>query len=139
MALLYYYAATNNLLVLGTADKSELMLGYFTKFGDGASDLLPIAALYKTQIRQFAKFLGISDSIISKKSSPGLWEGHVAEAEIGINYEEVDTILHCIFDKNFSIQETISLTGIDNLAVDKIYKMYKNNEHKRITPKICQI
>ena len=137
--VLYYYANARKYLVLGSSDKSEFLIGYFTKFGDGAADLLPIASLYKTQIRQFAKFLGISDSIISKKSSPGLWEGHIAEAEIGLDYDEVDIILHCIFDKNFSIQETSELTGIDKLAVDKIYKMYKNNEHKRITPKICQI
>lgn len=137
--ILYYYANAKKYLVLGSSDKSEFLIGYFTKFGDGAADLLPIASLYKTQIRQFAKFLGIPDSMISKKSSPGLWEGHIAEAEIGLSYEEIDLILHCLSDKNFSIQETVNITSIDNLSVDKIYKMYKNSEHKRITPKICQI
>ena len=137
--ILYYYANAKKYLVLGSSDKSEFLIGYFTKFGDGAADLLPIASLYKTQIRQFAKFLGVPDSILSKKSSPGLWEGHIAEAEIGLDYEEIDAILHCIFDKKFSVQETVNFTGIDNSAIDKIYKMHKNNEHKRITPKICQI
>ena len=137
--ILYYYANAKKYLVLGSSDKSELLIGYFTKFGDGAADLLPIASLYKTQIRQFAKFLEIPDSIILKKSSPGLWEGHIAETEIGLSYEEVDSILHCLFDKNFSVQETVTFTDIDNSSVDKIYKMYKISEHKRITPKICQI
>ena len=137
--ILYYYANAKKYLVLGSSDKSEFLIGYFTKFGDGAADLLPIASLYKTQVRQFAKFLEIPDSILTKKSSPGLWEGHMAETEIGISYEEIDVILHCIFEKKFSTQQTANLTGIDNSSVDKIYKMYKNNEHKRITPKVCQI
>lgn len=137
--ILYYYANAKNYLVLGSSDKSEFLIGYFTKFGDGAADLLPIVSLYKTQTRQFAKFLGVPDSIISKKSSPSLWEGHVAETEIGLSYDEIDIILHCMVDKNFSVQETVNFTGIENSDVDKIYKMYKKNEHKRITPKVCQI
>lgn len=137
--ILYYYANAKKYLVLGSSDKSEFLIGYFTKFGDGAADLLPMASLYKTQIRHLAKFLGVSDSIIKKKSSPGLWEGHFAETEIGLSYEEIDSILHCLFDKNFSVQDVVKHTGIDSLSVDKIYKMCKNSEHKRITPKICQI
>jgi len=137
--ILYYYANSKNLLVLGSSDRSEYLIGYFTKFGDGAADLLPIVSLYKTQIREFAKYLGVPDSIISKKSSPGLWQGHLAEDEIGLSYEEIDLILHCITDKNLSLQETASLTKVDLSVVDKIHKLYKKSEHKRITPKICQI
>ena len=137
--ILYYYANSKNLLVLGSSDRSEYLIGYFTKFGDGASDLLPIVSLYKTQIREFAKSLDIPDSIISKKSSPSLWQGHLAEDEIGLSYEEVDLILYCIVDKNLSLQETSSLSEIDLAVVDKIHKLYKKSEHKRITPKICQI
>ena len=76
--LLYYYANSKNLLVLGSSDKSEFNIGYFTKFGDGAADLLPIVSLYKTQIRQIAKELGLPNNIITKKSSPNLWPNHVA-------------------------------------------------------------
>jgi NAD+ synthase len=136
--ILYYYANAKKYLVLGSSDKSEFLIGYFTKFGDGAADLLPIASMYKTQIRQLAKFLGIPDSILTKKSSPGLWEGHLAETEIGMNYEEIDIILYCIVEKNFSTQQIANFTGIDKSSVDKIHKMYKNSEHKRITAKICQ-
>ena len=137
--ILYYYANSKNLLVLGSSDRSEYLIGYFTKFGDGASDLLPTVSLYKTQIREFAKYLGVPDSIISKKSSPSLWQGHLAEDEIGLSYEEVDLILYCIVDKNLSLQETSRLSEIDLVVVDKIHKLYKKSEHKRITPKICQI
>ena len=137
--ILYYYANAKNNLVLGSSDKSEFLIGYFTKFGDGAADLLPIVSLYKTQVRQFAKFLGIPDSIISKKSSPSLWQDHVAESELGLSYEEIDAVLHCNADNNLSLQDTASFTGIEPSIVDKIHKLYKKNEHKRITPKACQL
>lgn len=137
--ILYYYANSKNLLVLGSSDRSEYLIGYFTKFGDGAADLLPIVSLYKTQIREFAKSLGVPDSIISKKSSPSLWQGHTAEDEIGLSYEEVDLILHCIIDKNISLKETADLAEIDLSIVDKINKLYKKSEHKRITATSCQL
>lgn len=129
--LLYYYANARNYLVLGSSDRSEFLMGYFTKFGDGAADLLPIVSLYKTQIRQLAKNLGISSEIISKPSGPHLWEGHTAEAELGLPYEEIDSILHCIIDKDISIEETAKLADIPISKVDKIYRMYKKSEHKR--------
>jgi NAD+ synthase len=137
--ILYYYANSKNLLVLGSSDKSEHLIGYFTKFGDGAADLLPIVSLYKTQIREFAKFLGVPDSIISKKSSPSLWEGHIAEDEIGLSYEEIDIILYCMLEKKIAIQEISGLTGIDQSSVNKIHQLYKKNEHKRIMPKACEL
>ena len=137
--ILYYYANSKNLLVLGSSDKSEHLIGYFTKFGDGAADLLPIVSLYKIQIREFAKFLGVPASIISKKSSPSLWEGHIAEDEIGLSYEEIDMILYCTMEKKLSVQETCELTGIEQSNVNKIYQLYKKSEHKRIMPKTCDI
>ncbi|NHI02458.1 NAD synthetase [Candidatus Nitrosotalea sp. TS] len=135
--ILYYYANARNYLVLGSGDRSEFLIGYFTKYGDGAADLLPISSLYKTQIREFAKFLGVPSSIVSKPSGPRLWEGHTAEAEIGLTYEEIDSILYCIVDKNLSIEDTSKITEIPISNVDKIYQMHKRSEHKRITPKAC--
>ena len=135
--ILYYYANARNYLVLGSGDRSEFLIGYFTKYGDGAADLLPIASLYKTQIREFAKFLGVPSSIVSKPSGPRLWEGHTAEAEIGLTYEEIDSILYCTIDKNLSIEDTAKITEISISNVDKIYQMHKRSEHKRITPKAC--
>ena len=132
--MLYYYANSKNLLVLGSSDKSEFNIGYFTKFGDGAADLLPIVSLYKTQIRQIAKELGLPNNIITKKSSPNLWPNHIAESEIGATYDEIDCILYCIIDKKLSVDETVSQTKIESETVEKIYQLYKKSEHKRITP-----
>ena len=132
--ILYYYANSKNLLVLGSSDKSEFNIGYFTKFGDGAADLLQIVSLYKTQVREIAKELGVPTNIITKKSSPNLWPNHVAETEIGATYEEIDCILYCILDKKMSINETINQTKIEKETVEKIYQLYKKSEHKRITP-----
>ena len=134
--ILYYYANSKNLSVLGSSDKSEYLIGYFTKFGDGAADILPIASLYKTQIRALAKFLGVPDYIISKKSSPNLWPNHIAESEIGASYEEIDAILYCVNDKHMTHDETSSKTQIAPETVDKIYQLYKKSEHKRITAEI---
>lgn len=136
-SMLYYYANARNYLVLGSSDKSEFLIGYFTKYGDGAADILPIASLYKTQIRELARYLGIPSEIISKPSGPRLWEGHTAEGEIGMTYDEIDSILYCMFEKNLSVEATAKLTEVPISNVDKIYQMHKRSEHKRITPKIC--
>ncbi len=137
--MLYYYANARNSLVLGSSDKSEFLIGYFTKFGDGAADLLPIVSLYKTQIRELAKSLGVPQNIISKPSGPHLWEGHTAETELGLNYEEIDSILYCTVDKGHTIDETAKITEIPISDVDKIYRMYKKSEHKRTMPTPCTI
>ena len=131
--LLYYYANSKNLLVVGSSDKSEFLIGYFTKFGDGSADILPIVSLYKIQVRELARFLGVPELIINQKSSPNLWKGHIAEEEIGVKYEEIDSILYCVFEKKLSIEETVKATNIEKNTVDKIYQLYKTSEHKRIT------
>ena len=136
MNILYYYANLKNLIVLGSSDKSEFNIGYFTKFGDGAADILPIVSLYKTQVREMAKNLGINENIISKKSSPHLWPNHEAEHEIGATYEEIDIILHCILENKLPIEEVIKESEIDEEKVQKIYQLYKKSVHKRFTADI---
>ncbi|MEM3063815.1 MAG: NAD+ synthase [Candidatus Nitrosotenuis sp.] len=133
-ALLYYYANLKNYIVVGSSDKSEYLIGYFTKFGDGSADILPIVSLYKSQIREFARFLKVKDSIISKKSSPHLWKGHTAEEEIGLTYDEVDSVLYCLVDKSMTIDQTADATGIDKSKIERIHQMYKKSEHKRAMP-----
>ena len=133
MNVLYYYGNSKNLLVLGSSDRSEFNIGYFTKFGDGAADVLPIASLYKTQIREMAAYLGIPKSIIDKKSSPHLWPNHEAEHEIGATYEEIDTILYCILDLKIPINKISKTAEINEEKVQKIYQLYKKSKHKRIT------
>ena len=134
--IIYYYANAKNLTVLGTSDKTEHLIGYFTKFGDGAADLLPISSLYKNQVRGLAKYLGVPDSIIKKKSSPNLWKNHFAEIELDASYEQIDCVLYCIFDEKISIDETVKRTEIDKNTVEKIYNLYKKSKHKRITPEM---
>jgi len=133
--IIYYYANLKNYLVLGTSDKSEYSIGYFTKFGDGSADLLPISKLYKTQLREFAKILGVPNNIITKKSSPNLWKEHVAEEELGITYEEIDSILYCL-EKRLTIDEIIKKTEIKKESVEKIYHMHEKSWHKRLPPKM---
>ncbi len=93
MTILYHHARKGNLLVVGTGNKSELLTGYFTKFGDGASDLNPLGDLYKTQVRQLAKDVGVPARIIGKPPTAALWKGQTDEGELGITYELLDRIL----------------------------------------------
>jgi len=132
--IIYYYANLKNFLVLGTSDKSEYLIGYFTKFGDGSADMLPIVSLYKTQLREFAKTIGVPNNIIIKKSSPNLWKEHDAEKEIGVSYEAIDSILYCLIDKKLSLDKINQKTKISIKTIEKIYQMYQNTQHKRILP-----
>ncbi|MFB5648562.1 MAG: NAD+ synthase, partial [Candidatus Nitrosomaritimum aestuariumsis] len=122
--ILYYYANAKNYLVLGSSDKSEHLIGYFTKFGDGAADLVPIISLYKLQVRKIAEYLGVPKNVIEKKSSAHLWKEHEAEKEIGISYEEIDSILYCLFDKKLSVEDTSTKTQIEKSTVEKVYSLY---------------
>ena len=132
--MLYYYANSKNYLVLGSSDKSEFNIGYFTKFGDGASDITPIVSLYKLQVREIAKHLGVPDNIIAKKSSPHLWKDHEAEDELGISYEEIDSILYCMIEKKWTIDEIAQNTQISKETIEKIQQLHINSEHKRLSP-----
>ncbi len=130
--ILYYYANAKNYLVLGSSDKSEHLIGYFTKFGDGAADLIPIISLYKLQVRKIAEFLGVPKNVIEKKSSAHLWKEHEAEKEIGVSFEEIDSVLYCLFDKKLSIDETADKTQIEKETIDKVYNLHLKSEHKRL-------
>jgi len=131
--ILYYYANIKDYLVLGSSDKSEYQIGYFTKFGDGAADLTPIISLYKLQVREIAKYLGVPENVISKKSSPHLWKEHEAEEELGVSYEEIDSVLYCLCNKKISVEETSSITQIEKSIVEKIHELNINSEHKRLS------
>lgn len=130
--ILYYYANLKNYLVLGSSDKSEYNIGYFTKQGDGASDVTPIISLYKLQVREIAKYLKVPENVISKKSSPHLWKDHEAEEELGIPYEEIDSILYCLLEKKLSVDETQNVTQIEKSKIEKIQGLNAISEHKRL-------
>ena len=132
MSLLYYHAATNNLLVLGTADKSELMIGYFTKFGDAGADIFPIGELYKTQVRLLGKELELPYQILQQPSSPGFWRGHLAEKEIGLPYQEIDRILDS-YQRNQLGKRNFSQKKI-KIVIDLI----KKNQHKKDDVPTCK-
>jgi len=131
MIMLYDFAKKNNALVLGTEDKSEFLLGYFTRFGDEASDIEPIRHLYKTQIYQLAKYLGVPKEIVKQKSSPDLWSGQTAEKELGFSYEEADVILYLYKDKKISL-EKIKQAGF--LNAQKIIDWANKNSFKHHLP-----
>ena len=125
MALLFHYAGKQNLLVLGTSDKSEIMIGYFTKFGDGAADMLPIGGLYKTHVRILATRLGVSKQITNQPSSPRFWKGHVAEKELGLAYNEIDTILQYYLDNN------LASCNLSKKKKNLVTDMVRKSQHKR--------
>ena len=131
MSLLYYYAGVNGYLVAGTSDKSEIQIGYFSKFGDGAADIMPIAGLYKTQVRSLAEYLDIPVVIVQKKSSPRLWDNHLAEEEIGMDYEIIDQILYLLVDKKMQLKDVTRKLGIDTKHVNKVKMMIEKSLHKR--------
>ena len=131
MNILYYYAGVNNYFVAGTSDKSELCIGYFTKFGDGAADIMPIADLYKSQVRALAKYLGIPKEIVEKKSSPRLWHNHLAEEEIGMDYEMIDPILYLLVDRKVKEDYVAKKLGVSAMKVTKIKEMMEKSSHKR--------
>lgn len=139
MTLLYAYAQKLNYLVVGTGDKSELLIGYFTKYGDGGVDILPIGDLYKTQVRQLALHLGLPEYIAYKPSSPALWEGQTAEGEIGISYEIIDPILYLRVEKFMSVEEIANELGINLELVKKVDKMVRSSQHKRLPPEIFRL
>lgn len=139
MTILYMYANMDNYLVAGTGNKSELAIGYFTKYGDGACDILPIADLYKTEVRRLAEFLDIPDAIIDKEPSAGLWEGQTDEDEIGVPYETLDKILRGIELKyptdKIADEVDARLSFITGNVMAKMYM----SEHKRKMPPFPQI
>ncbi len=136
--ILYYYANTNNGLVVGTSDKSEMMLGYFTKYGDGACDIEPLADIYKTSVRFLARHLSIPKTIISKPPSPELWPGQTAERELGASYEKLDSILWGL-ERWMSPREISDELDLPLKLVTEIRHRWLSSEHKRRPPLAMKI
>ena len=141
MSILYYYAAAKGGIVVGTADKSELQLGYFTKFGDGGADIFPIADLYKTEVRKIARYIGVPKDIIEKQSSARLWKGQTAEGEIGVSYDIIDKILDQInFSKILKNSPVPEIRGVNGKDVKTVIEWIKSNKHKHELPiPICKL
>jgi NAD+ synthase len=133
MVCLYYYANHLGKIVCGSSDKSETMMGYFTKWGDMAADISPLTDLYKTQVRQLAAHIGIPKEIITKPPSPQLWPGQTAENELGVKYEVLDLILFGL--ENFMSPEEIAQSlELPVKLVQGIKDTWLTREHKRRLP-----
>ena len=138
MSILFDISARENSLVLGTSNKSELLLGYGTWYGDLASAINPIGDLYKSEIFEFASFLGVTEAIINKPPSADLWEGQSDEEEIGYSYKQIDECLREFVENRLSYSELIK-RGYDaklaKMLIDRVYK----NQFKRKTPIIAKV
>ncbi len=134
MTVLYAVANQSGGIVLGTGNLSEWLLGYFTKYGDGAADIAPIVHLYKTELKRLAGYLEIPESIIEKPPSAGLWEGQTDEAELGASYEQIDRILYCRHSLGLSKSETKKNLDLGDRIIERIFAMVDNSSHKRENP-----
>lgn len=130
MCLLYYFANLKNYLVIGTGNRSELLIGYFTKYGDGGCDMEPIGDIYKSQIRELAHDWEIPYEIIIKPPRAGLWPGQTDEDEIGLSYELLDNLLYMITDEDLTNKEIRSQLDISDDEINTIRNKIINNRHK---------
>lgn len=134
MVNLYAIANEKNLLVAGTGDRSEILVGYYTKYGDGGVDFLPIGHLFKTEVRSLATIMRIPYEIVTKPSSPNLWPGQKAAEDLPADYDLLDRILTMLYDNNKSSQEIRNETGASQIVVNKVLKLNKTSTHKRLAP-----
>ncbi|MBC7189495.1 NAD+ synthase [Candidatus Aerophobetes bacterium] len=128
MTTLYYFANNLNYIVVGAGNKSEIMVGYFTKYGDGGADIFPIGGLLKTEVIELAKFLGVPKNIIEKPPSAGLWPGQTDEEEMGITYQELDKIIRYL--------EGGEKIEVSQEKLEKVKILIERSIHKRKSPDI---
>lgn len=138
MMLLFDAAAEHSALVLGTGNKTEIMLGYTTWYGDSACSLNPVGDLYKTQVWALAAHLNLPERIVSKVPSADLWVGQTDEGELGLTYEIADSILFHLIDKRLSVEDTVA-AGFDPKTVSKIAERIKRFQFKRVMPPVAKI
>lgn len=138
MSILYDFAHWKKALVIGTSNKSELLIGYSTRWGDSAHDINPIGDLYKTQVWEMAEFVGVPERIVKKKPSADLWPGQTDEGEIGLSYRTLDQILVGYVDLRLRREELIR-AGFDQKTVERVLKMVRNSQYKRKMPVVCKI
>ena len=138
MSLLYGTGFSSNYLVIGTSNKSELLIGYWTKWGDGGTDFLPIGDLYKTQVFELGKILDIPSEILVRKPTAELWPGQTDEHELGFTYEELDGVLFEL-ERFHSVSQVNEKTGISIEKIGKIKGLIQASIHKRVFPPVCKI
>jgi len=130
----YLVANHEDGVVLGTGNRAEAMTGYYTKYGDQAVDCNPIGNLYKCQVRQLARELGVPEDLVTRTPSAGMWEGQTDEAEMGLGYDELDAILALHVDGPLSKSATRRTLGVPDAAIERVVDLYEGSRHKRATP-----
>ena len=133
MVLQYSYAEHQNLLVVGTANKTEFLTGFFVKYGDGAADIMPLLPLYKTQVRQLARFLQVPEKIINKAPSPDLIPGITDEFAMGITYEKLDLVLIGL-EANMEVEGIAEASRVSRKTIEYVRELVKRSEHMRKPP-----
>ncbi len=134
MSIIYFYANSKNYLVCGTGNKSEISIGYFTKYGDGACDIEPIGDLYKTDVYELAKYLEVPQEIIDKPPRAGLWNNQTDEDEIGMTYKLLDKILYQFIEKEIDADSIAKELNIEVNEVNDIINRVERNQHKTQVP-----
>lgn len=138
MIVLYDQSAAFDGLVIGTSNKTESLLGYTTIYGDNAAAVQPIADLYKTQVRQLARELGVPQPILEKAPSADLWPDQTDEAELGFTYELADQLLYLLVDERYTVDEAAA-EGFDRALVERIWRRVRLNHFKRTTPPVAKL
>ncbi len=133
VVVLYYYANRTKRLVVGSSDKSEVMLGYFTKWGDYCADISPLADLYKSQVRQLAVHLKLPAKLVEKSPTPNLWPGQTAEEELGLGYDQLDLMLFGL-EHFMTVEEVARDVALPVEVVKRVEKRWLGSEHKRRLP-----
>jgi len=136
---LFDVAHEKNLMVLGTGNRTEICLGYTTWYGDSACSINPIGELYKTEVRQMAKILGVPDQIITKAPSADLWAGQTDEGEIGVQYENIDLILGSIIDDGINSKKELINLGYSIKDIKQVIRLLNKNAFKRSLPEIAEL
>jgi len=138
MIVLYDRSGGRQALVIGTGNKTEIMLGYSTLYGDSASALNPLGDLYKTQVRQLARAVGVPQPIVDKPPTADLWQGQTDEDELGFTYERVDQLLYLLVDQRYSPEECVE-AGFEKKFVEQVLNRVRQNQFKRMPPIIAKL
>lgn len=138
MIVLYDQSVDFGGLVMGTSNKTEFLLGYTTIYGDSGVAMQPIADLYKAQVRQLARAVGVPQAILDKAPSADLWEGQTDEAELGFTYNDVDQVLFLLVDERYTVDEVVD-EGFERSFVEKVWRRVKANHYKRTMPNIAKV
>lgn len=139
MIYAYLIANLDNRIVLGASNKTELLLGYFTKYGDGGADMLPIGDLYKAHVWAMARHVGLPENIIGKTPSAGLWPGQTDEDELGLSYESIDRVLYCLTEKRLPVEKTAQEVSAPLDKVKELQERMLKNGHKIRVPEIVRL